>query len=102
MRNPYQLTGYTANGKKTLLGTFDKHGQAVAEMRERKADPRNVYSEFRISKVYQWQIIAYKPSGAIDIVYSYASKAQADRAFEKLKLDFGKLEMQFIGGVNDD
>lgn len=102
MRNPYQLTGYTANGKKTLLGTFDKHEQAVAEMRERKADPQSVYAEFSIRKVYQWQIVAYKKSGAIDIVYSYASKAQAERAFEKLKLDFDRVEMNFIGGIGDE
>lgn len=102
MRNPYQLTGYTANGKKTLLGTFEKHGQAVADMLERKADPKTVYSEFRIAKVYQYQINAYDETRKLDIVAMYQTKRQAEQALVALKAKYPNAEMIFIGGIGGD
>ena len=102
MRNPYQLTGYTANGKKTLLGTFEKHGQAVAEMLERKADEQSVYTEFRITKVYQYQINAYDENRKLDRVAVYQTKTQAEQALNALRENYPNAEMNFIGGIGDE
>lgn len=102
MRNPYQLTGYTANGKSTLLGSFDKHGQAVADMLERKADPKTVYSEFRITKIYQYQVNAYDENRKLDVVAVYRTKTQAEQALSALKANYPNAEMVFIGGIGDD
>ncbi|MGX2948074.1 hypothetical protein [Frederiksenia canicola] len=98
MRNPYQLTGYTANGKKTLLGTFEKHGQTVADMLERKADPQSVYAEFSIRKVYQWQINAYDENRKLDRVAVYQTKTQAEQALNALRENYPNAEMVFVGG----
>ncbi|MCT8552816.1 hypothetical protein P9J82_04100 [Glaesserella parasuis] len=102
MNNPYQLTGYTTNGKRTLLGTFDKHGQAVAEMQSRKADPMNVYIEFRIAKVYQYQINCFNDKGELVKCGIYQAKAQADLAYQTLKAQYKAVEMVHIGGLSDE
>ena len=102
MKNPYQLTGYTANGKSTLLGTFEKHGQAVADMLERKEDPKTVYSEFRIAKVYQYQVQAYDDVEKLDVVAMYQTKHQAEQALVALKANYPNAEMVFIGGIGDE
>ncbi|MCT8547595.1 hypothetical protein Q7Y95_05550 [Glaesserella parasuis] len=102
MNNPYQLTGYTTNGKRTLLGTFDKHGQAVAEMQSRKADQMNVYVEFRIAKVYQYQINCFNDKGELAKCGIYQAKAQADLAYQTLKAQYKAVEMVHIGGLSDE
>ncbi|MCT8556535.1 hypothetical protein KZ469_02155 [Glaesserella parasuis] len=102
MNNPYQLKGYTANGRRTLLGTFDKHGQAVAEMQSRKADPMNVYIEFRIAKVYQYQINYFNDKGELVKCGIYQAKAQADLAYQTLKAQYKAVEMVHIGGLSDE
>lgn len=102
MNNPYQLTGYTANGKGVRLGTFDKHGQAVAEMQSRKADPQNVYIDFRIAKVYQYQINCFNDKGELAKCGIYQAKTQADLAYHALKAQYKTVEMVHIGGLGDE
>ncbi|MDG6362554.1 hypothetical protein [Glaesserella parasuis] len=102
MNNPYQLTGYTANGKRTLLGTFDKFGQAVAETKSRKADPMNVYVEFRIARVYQLQINCFNDKGELAKCEMYQTEAQADLAYQTLKAQYKCVEMVRIGGLGDE
>lgn len=104
MNNPYQLIGYVGGNtqKGVVLGSFDKHGQAVAEMLERKADSKNIYTEFRIAKTYHWQITVFKKNGQIDFCGYHNTKAKADEAYARLVQLHSTVEMIFIGGISDD
>lgn len=102
MNNPYQLKGFTGKASKgTLLGTFNTHKQALDVVSTYKADPKNVYSEFHIAKVFQWEITFLKENGERDVLGYYQSTIQAKRAYEALKQQYSTVEMVFIGGIGD-
>lgn len=102
MKNPYQLTGYFSNGKSVLLGTFNTYTEAVDNQAHRQADPLNVYTVFKVSKVYQWQVTVLKRNGKIDFCGYYATKTQADNAYSKWAKEHSKVAMEFIGGIGDE
>lgn len=102
MKNPYQLTGYTTNGKSTLLGTFDTHEQAVKETLARKADLKSVYCEYRIAKMYQYQVACFDETGQLRVLARYRTQAQAENVYQELKAEFPKAEISHIGGLSDD
>lgn len=99
--NPYRLNGYTANGNSTLLGIFDSHEQAMAMIQHRKADPQNIYHEFRIARVYQWQITAQAENGELDFCAQYATQSQAEQALARLQHYHSKVSLHYIGGIQN-
>lgn len=102
MRNPYQLTGYTAKGNGTLLGTFDTHSEAVAEARARQTDKNNFFIEFRISRKYQYQINCFNCMGALLKCAVYRTKEELEKALTPLKGQYHHVDVLLIGGLGDE
>ena len=100
MNNPYQLQGITANGKKYLLGTYDTHGQAVAESRQRTTDKNSPFTEYRITKVYQYQVKCYS-KGELAKTAIYRTKIEANTAERTFKPFYDEVNTEFIGAINE-
>lgn len=104
MNNPYQLIGYIHqhSTEGLFIGAFDTYEQALNEMERLKADPKNIYTVFRITKAYHWQITVFNRNGEVDFCCYYNDKWTANEAYTRLVQLHSTVEMSFIGGISDE